>query len=196
MATPAYMETNDADLVRLIKNGAVFIDEANVTVTPPTDGAFTPPATAAKLGYYGEDGFTLSPQTGDETEFTAHNGDVVLAEQAPGYWTVALSGLESNEQTAEAYFDVEVDPLDGSVTVTQASTSKRYTLITAGLDQKDRLIVAHYPNVQINAREDMVFNRTTLLAYGMTFRTFRGGSTYPYHFKGWGFVPEFEDPEL
>lgn len=187
MTTPAYMETNDASLVRLIKNGAIFIREAGAAV--PTGTEWTPGPSDHKLGYYSEDGFTLSPQPGDESEFAAHNGDVVITEQAPGYWTVAFSGLESNPQTAEAYFDVEVAP-DGSVTVTSAATAKEYDLVLAGLDQRDNLILVHMPRVKINSREDIVFNRTTLLAYGMTFRTFKGGSAAPYHFKAWGFVPE------
>lgn len=187
MTTPAYMETNDASLVRLIKNGAIFIREAGAAA--PTGTSWTPGPGDHKLGYYSEDGFTLSPQPGDESEFAAHNGDVVITEQAPGYWTVAFSGLESNPQTAEAYFDVEVAP-DGSVTVTSAATAKEYDLVLAGLDQRDNLILVHMPRVKINSREDIVFNRTTLLAYGMTFRTFKGGSAAPYHFKAWGFVPE------
>lgn len=195
MATPEFMLQNDAELVRLIKQGAIFIRPAGSTFTPPVDGVWTPPSGVATIGYYSEDGFTLSPQPGDETTIAAHNGDDVISEQAPGFWNVGFSGLEANQPNVETYFDVEV-AADGSVTVTTAATSKRHDLITAGLDQKDRLVVAHYPNVQIGSREDITFNRTTLLAYGMTFRTFVGGQAAPYHFKAWGLVQEpVEDPE-
>ena len=187
MATPTYMETNDADLARLVKNGAIFVRP--VGATAPTGATWTPSESDAKIGYYSEDGFTLSPQPGDETTFAAHNGDDVISEQAPGHWTVAFSGLEGNEVNTETYFDVDIDE-DGSITVTSAAASKEYDIVTVGLDQKDRLIVIHYPRVKINAREDMVFNRTTLLAYGATFRTFRGGAGAPYHFKAWGFNAE------
>lgn len=195
MATPTYMLQNDAALVRLIKQGAIFIRPAGSTFTAPVAGVWTPPSGVATIGYYSEDGFTLSPQPGDETTLAAHNGDDVISEQAPGFWNVAFSGLEANQPNVETYFDVEVAS-DGSVTVTTAATSKRYDLITAGLDQKDRLVIAHYPNVQIGSREDITFNRTTLLAYGMTFRTFVGGADAPYHFKAWGLVQEaVEGPE-
>lgn len=191
MATPTYMLDNDADLVRLIKQGVILIRPAGSTAptAPTAEGTWTPPTGAVPIGYYSEDGFTLSPQPGDETTIAAHNGDDVISEQAPGFWNVAFSGLEANQANVETYFDVDVAS-DGSVTVTTAATSKRYDLITAGLDQKDRLVVAHYPNVQIGSREDITFNRTTLLAYGMTFRTFTGGSAAPYHFKAWGLVQD------
>ncbi len=191
MATPEYMQVNNADLVRLIKNGAIFIRKRADNPTPPTGTAWTPTGGDGKIGYYSDDGFTLSPQPGDTTTITAHNGDDVVEESAPGFWTVAFSGLEANEQNAEAYFDVEIAE-DGSVTVTTAAVNTRYDLVLVGLDQKDRVILVHMPNVQINAREDVVFNRTTLLAYGMTFRTFNGPASAPYHFRAWGVTPDAE----
>lgn len=192
MAAPAYLSTGiDAELARLIKDGAIFIREAG-TGDIPTSDAWTPADPSTQIGYYSEDGFTLTPNPGDETTINGHNGDPVISEAAPGYWGVAFSGLEGNETITSAYFDVDVDPGDGSVTVTSAAASKRYDLVTVGLDQKDRLILVHYPNVQIDnsSREALTFNRTTLLAYGLGFRTFKGGSGAPYHFKAWGFVAE------
>src|SRR5690606_20534863 len=138
-----------------------------------------------------EDGFTLDPNPGDETTINGHNGDPVISEAAPGYWGLGFSGLEGNETITSAYFDVDVD-VDGSVTITSAAASRRYDIVTVGLDQNERLILVHYPNVQIDnsSREGLTFNRTTLLAYGLTFRTFKGGSAAPYHFKASGFVAE------
>lgn len=189
MATPAYMETNNADLVRLIKDGAIFVRP--VGSAAPTGVDWTPGVEDGKVGYYSEDGFTLAPQAGDETTFTAHNGDDVHSEQAPGHWTLQFSGLEANEGNAETYFDTEVDPVDGSVTVTTAAASKYYDIVTVGLDQNDEVTVVHYPKVKISEREGIQFNRTNLLAYGMTFRTFKGDAAAPYHFKAWGVVPGF-----
>lgn len=192
MAKPAYMDTgNDADLARLIKDGAVFVREAGTTDIP-TGTSWTPTNAASQIGYYSDDGFTIAPNAGDTTELTGHNGDVLIAESDPGYWTVAFAGLEGNKATTEAYFDTTV-AADGSITVTTAAASKRYDIVTVGLDQKDRLILVHYPNVQISEREGITFNRTTLLALSATFRTFKGGTAAPYHFKAWGFVPEDED---
>lgn len=196
MAKPTYMTTgNDADLARLIKDGALFLRE--VGSTAPTGTSWTPGAGDEQVGYYSDDGFTLTPTPGDETSLTGHNGDPLISEAAPGYWGVGFSGLEGNETVTSAYFDVDVDPEDGSVTVTGASASKRYDLVAVGLDQKERLILVHFPNVQIDnsSREALTFNRTTLLAYGLAFRTFRGGASAPYHFKAWGFVSDFEPEE-
>lgn len=187
MSKPEYMDTGvDADLARLIKDGAIFIREAGV-VDIPTSSAWVPGNVSSQLGYYSDDGFTLAPSPGDTTELTGHNGDVLVAESDPGFWTVAFAGLEGNKTTVGSYFDTEV-AADGSITVTKASASKRYDIVTVGLDQKERVILVHYPNVQISEREGITFNRTTLLAMAATFRTFKGGAAAPYHFKAWGLV--------
>lgn len=194
MAKPSYVDTNnDAALARLIKTGAIFIREAG-TADIPTSAAWVPQSTASIVGYYSDEGFTLAPNPGDTTELTGHNGDPIVAESAPGFWGLAFAGLEGNETTVETYFDVEAGA-DGSITVTTAAANKRYDIVTVGVDQLDRPIVVHYPNVQINEREGITFNRTTLLALGMTFRTFKGGPAAPYMFKAWGLVTAGESPE-
>lgn len=187
MATPTYMQENNADLVRLIKDGAIFIRETGADAPEGTN--WVPGVGDAALGYYSDTGFVLTPVSGDATDFTAHNGDIVHSEQAPGNWTLGFSGLEANQANAEVYFDTEVS-VDGSIMVTSAAASKHYDIVTVGLDQQDRLAVVHYPRVKISEREALTFNRTTLLAYGMTFRTFRGGPDAPYHFHAWGLVPD------
>lgn len=187
MATPAYMQDNAAELVRLIKDGAIFIRPAG-NPESPTGTDWTPDVSYGKLGYYSDDGFSLTPNPGTETTHTGHNGDVLISEQDPGQWALAFAGLEGNEVGSAAYFDVDV-AADGSVTVTSAATSKRWEIVTAGLDQRDRVILVHYPEVQIGSREALTFNRTTLLALGMTFNTFRGPAAAPYHFKAWGVAP-------
>lgn len=193
MAKPAYLDQNAAELVRLIKDGAIFIRAEGSTA--PTGAEWTPTPTDSLVGYYSEDGQELSPNPGDETEFVGHNGDTVISEQAPGYWTLGFSGLEGRQAITCAYFDIDPSELgvDGSITVDKASNSKRYDLILVGLDQKENLILVHFPSVQISEKEALTFNRSTLLAYGLTFRTFKGGSTAPYHFKAWGFINE--EPE-
>ncbi len=185
MAKPSYVDTNnDAALARLIKTGAIFIRDAG-TADIPTNATWVPQSVASIVGYYSDDGFSLTPNPGDTTELTGHNGDPLVAESAPGSWALAFAGLEGNETTVEAYFDTEVAP-DGSITVTTAAANKRYDIVTVGVDQLERPIVIHYPNVQISEREGVTFNRTTLLALGMTFRTFKGGNAAPYMFKAWG----------
>lgn len=189
MSKPSYMVGGvDASLARLVKDGAIFVRDAG-TADIPTNENWTPSDADTQIGYYSEDGFTLTPAPGDTTELNGHNGDPLVAESAPGWWTVAFAGLEGNEVTTQTYFDVDANP-DGSITVTSAAANKRYDIVTVGLDQNDRVILVHYPNVQISEREGITFNRTTLLAMGATFRTFKGGSNSPYMFKAWGLTAD------
>jgi len=126
MAKPSYVDTtNDAALARLTKTGAIFIREAGTTDIP-TSAAWVPQSTASIIGYYSDDGFSLTPNAGDTTELTGHNGDPIVAESAPGFWALAFAGLEGNEPTVEAYFDTDV-ALDGSVTVTTAAANSGTT---------------------------------------------------------------------
>ncbi len=190
MAAPDYLATGiDADLVRLIKDGAIFIRPAGTTDIP-TSADWVPEDSGSQIGYYSEDGFALTPVPGDETTLNGHNGDPVISETSPGHWTIGFSGLEGRTNITSVYFDVDVDPVDGSVTVSKASASRRYDVVVVGLDQAERVIIGHFPNVQIDnsSREALTFNRTTLLAYALTFRTFKGSQLAPYHFKAWGFV--------
>ena len=188
MAKPAYLEDNSAELVRVIKNGAIFLRK--VGATAPTGPDWTPTPTDGFLGYYSTDGYTLTPEPGSTEEMEGHNGDILITETAPGNWKVGVSALEGNERVNSAYFDIDPDQIgeDGSFTVDKASAALEYDMVTVGLDQRDRLVIAHYPRVKISDREAVTFNRTTLMAMGMTFRTFKGPKTSPYHFKAWGFV--------
>ncbi|MDI6024463.1 hypothetical protein QBL02_13025 [Leucobacter sp. UT-8R-CII-1-4] len=194
MSKPSYVDTNnDAAMARLIKTGAIFVRESGTTDIP-TSATWVPQSVASIVGYYSDDGFSLTPNAGDTTELTGHNGDPIVAESAPGFWALAFAALEGNKTTTETYFDVAV-AADGSITVTTAAANKRYDIVTVGVDQLDRPIVIHYPNVQISEREGVTFNRTTLLALGMTFRTFKGSAAAPYMFKAWGLASAGENSD-
>lgn len=188
--TPEYLDDNAAGLVRLIKDGAIFLRD--VGATAPTGTAWEPGATDKMLGYYSSDGFTLAPVPGDATDFEAHNGDVVFSDTKPGWWTLKVSSLEGREAANAAYFDLSESDIgeDGSITVDKASNLKEYDMVVVGLDQKDRVILAHLPMVKISEKEGITFNRSTLLALGMTWRTYKGSAATPYHFKAWGFINE------
>lgn len=195
MARPAYLDdTRAAELARLIKDGAIFIRPEGST--PPSGLTWVPTTEDKKsvVGYYSEDGQELTPVPGDSEDLLGHNGDVLVSEQAPGWWTIKFSGLEGRQTVTCTYFDVDPEALgaDGSITIDKASNSTRYDLVCVGLDQKERLIILHFPSVQISEKDAIVFNRTTLTALGMTFRTFKGGSAAPYQIRAWGLINEEE----
>ena len=79
---------NNADLASLIKDYALFLFKKGETYTFPTSEQWTPPTGKGPVGYNSEDGSTLHPEPGDTTEIKGHNGDAVVSETEPGYWTV------------------------------------------------------------------------------------------------------------
>lgn len=188
---------NNAALVRLIKQGAVFLFEKGTLSAPPTDATWEPTEGDKEryLGYYGDGGAQLNPSPGDTTDFSAHNADVVLSETAPGWWEFVLSALEANKVAVPAYFDIDSTGVDGEtkLTVKGASNNRHYEMIVAGLDQAGRKIIGYFHDVKIGSKEGVTLNTTTLMAYGMTFRTFPDSSGT--HFEAWGFIaPEGESP--
>ena len=175
---------NDADLVRLTKDGQIFLGPYGADV--PTSHEYTPSGDYTDIGFYSEDGFTLTPEPGDNTSIKAHNSQVVVDEDEPGNWTVQFSGIQDGVTVTEAYFDTTVDTSDGSITLTRASVQTYRSLVTIGLTGNGDTVLGHYPRVKVRDREAVTFNPTTLQAYGMTLRTFLDTEeTSAYHLKAW-----------
>ena len=62
---------NNADLVKVIKQYALFLVKKGETFTKPTSENWTPGA-LKPIGYSSEDGAVIHPEPGDETEIKAH----------------------------------------------------------------------------------------------------------------------------
>ena len=163
--------TNNADLVRLTLDGLLFLRPYNsAAITGPGD--ISSLSDDHYLGYYSEDGYTLAPEPGDTNEFRAHNSDIVDDTVDEGFWTFQVAGLETRENIVNAYFETTVDS-DGHYAVTTSATNKRYNLVSVGKSKNGGVIVTEFPFVKINEREGITFNRSTLVAYGMTFRAYK-----------------------
>ncbi len=179
---------NDASFVRLIKEAAIFRYDVGADVgTLKAD--WTPAEGKQPFGYFSEDGITIHPESGDSNDFTAHNGDNVLSVSSGGYWTFAFAALESRKEVLETYFDTTV-AADGSMTVTGTDVTKYAQYVIVGLTQAGNLIVIHVPKAQVNEREDFQWNISNLLNYGMTLRTYKGGTDTPYMWKAWGMAED------
>ncbi len=177
---------NDADLVRLVQDGRILLGDYGISA--PTGPDWNPSSDLASgirhdLGYYGEDGFSLTPEPGDNKSFKAHNEDEVINEDGPGTWAVAFSGIQRSRTLAEAYFDTEVDPATGAIVVTRASVRTFRDLVTVGISGDD-VIITHYPRVKVSDREAVQFGATALNALGMTFRAYKD-PVLGYEFKQW-----------
>lgn len=173
---------NNADNVRLVSDGRILLGAYGSEA--PTGNDWVPGEGRTDIGYYSEDGFSLTPAPGDNKNFKAHNEDVVIDIDGPGQWAVAFSGIEQKKEVIEAYFDAVVDEEDGSITIDRASIATYRDLVTIGIAGDDELIITHFPRVKVADREALTYNPGTINAYGMTFNTFKH-PTLGYHFKQW-----------
>ena len=124
---------NTAGNVRLIKNYALFLfPKGDSTFVAPTGVAWTPPASKKPIGYSTEDGAVLHPEPGDSTDYKAHNGDIVLSDTDPGYWTLQLAAMEGRKDVVSAYFDVDVET-DGGISIKGAGLKKEWILVLVAL---------------------------------------------------------------
>lgn len=172
---------NNADNTAITPDGILYIGA--VGATAPTSSAFTPSTGWTELGYYSEDGYSLTPNAPSETDLTAHNGDIVQTTTADnGSWGLQFGPIETKQQIVEAYFDASVDLSEGSVEVSSAGVANYRSIIAVALPSSGRRIVKHFPKVKVSDRDGLTFNRNTLILFGMTFKTYLD-ATSGYQFK-------------
>jgi hypothetical protein len=167
---------NNPDQVRLVQDGRILLGAYGITA--PTGTSWDPSSdlsagTRADIGYYSEDGFTLTPEPGDNTQIKGHNEDVVVDQDAPGTWAVNFAAFQQNKAVVEAYFDAVVNPDEGSITLTKASVSTYRDLVTVGIAGDDELIITHYPRVKVSDRDALTYAPGSVNSYGITFRAFK-----------------------
>ncbi len=176
---------NRADLVKLIKDYALFLwnlDDSNIPEMPDSEN-WTPPEGKKPVGYNSEDGAVLHPEPGDETEIKGHNGDIVVSEQEPGYWTLQIPGIECRQDIAEAYFGVKADT-DGNFHVRDAATNIEYMAVLACLDQYGNPIVLPIGKCKVSDRDDMTLVSTEVVTFNVTFKMFKAADGYMFHVYG------------
>jgi hypothetical protein len=193
MAEDNYAQTmNEAKFIALIKQYELFLIPYDGTdFTEPAGVDWKVPTGLNPLGYSSDDGSTLHPEPGDDTEITAHNGDIVYSESAPGFWTFQFPGIELNKRSVTAYFDTDVSATDGSITVTKASTSKNWRAVVRAIDQDGNKILIYAPKAKISDRDDLSLKYSEQITPNMTFKFFKDAGTM---FKAWGLAKDFTAP--
>lgn len=176
---------NNSDLVRLIKEAAIFKYALGEDLTFGPN--WRPAEGKEPFGYFSEDGITIHPEAGDSNDFTGHNGNVVVSWNSGGYWTVQFAGLESKKEVVETYFDATHDA-DGGLTVSAADCNTFAQYVVAGLSQNEDLILLHIPKAKVGEREDITWNVSNLQNFGMTLRTYKDSAAHPYFMKAYGFA--------
>lgn len=184
MADTSYISSgNNADLVKLIKDYALFLFREGETFTMPTSVDWQPPAGKKPVGYNSEDGAVLHPEAGDTTEIKAHNGKVVVSETEPGYWTLQIPGIESGKDIVEAYFGTKADE-NGNMHVKDATTNEKYGWVLAALDQHGNPIVVCGQKAKVSDRDDMTLSSTEVLTYNITLSMSEGSDGFMFHAFG------------
>ncbi len=179
---------NDANNTRLIKNYALFLfPKGDGTFQPPTGVKWTPPAGKKPIGYSTEDGAVLHPEPGDSTDYKGHNGDIVLSDTDPGYWTLQLAGMEGRKDVISAYFDVDISS-DGGIGIKGAGLTKEWILVLVALDQKDRPFLLYGTNAKISDRGDVSLKSSEIMSFDMTFKMLKGSNGEQFH--AWGLITE------
>lgn len=172
---------NNASNTAIIPDGILYIGAPGATA--PTGSDFVPGAGWTELGYYSEDGYSLTPNTPSTTDLIAHNGDTVqTTSDGNGTWALQFGPIETKKLTVETYFDATVNLTEGSIAVTKASINTDRAIIAIALPKDGRRIVKHFPKVRVSDRDGLTFNRSTLLMFGMTFQTYLDADT-GYQFK-------------
>lgn len=162
---------HDADLVKTISDYAMFLFKKGESYTAPTSVQWTP-GEAQPIGYNSEDGAVLHPETGDETEIRAHNGDTVLSRKSGGYWTLQFSALEVRKKVAEAYFGVTLEA-DNAIKLNTVETNQEWSIVLACIDQNGEPMILHAKKAQVSDREDVSLVNTDVIKLGMTFKLFK-----------------------
>lgn len=179
---------NDSGNVRLIKNYALFLfPKGDSTFTAPTGVNWAPPSGKKPIGYSTEDGAVLHPEPGDSTDYKAHNGDIVLSDTDPGYWTLQLSAMEGRKDVVSAYFDVDVES-DGGISIKGAGLNKEWILVLVALDQRDRPFLLYGTNSKVSDRDDVSLKSSEIMNFSMTFKMLKGTNGEQFH--AWGLVTE------
>lgn len=172
---------HDASKVQQIVDGFIYL--APYGATAPTSADSVLDSAWKEIGYYSDEGYEVTPEPGDTTEITGHNGNVVVESQKPGNWVVKFSGLEARKEIVEAYFEATVNS-DGSYLVPSAAITTKRALIVKGIDQDGDLALDYYPEVKVSDREALQGTLEDARKYGLSFKTFRNAALGG-HFKGW-----------
>ncbi len=173
---------------QVLKNYALFLfAKGDSAFVEPTGLEWTPPSGKKPIGYSTEDGAVLHPEPGDSTDYKAHNGDIVLSDTDPGFWTLQLAGMEGRKDVISAYFDVDVDS-DGGICIKGAGLKKEWILVLVALDQQDRPFLLYGTNTKVSDRGDVSLKSSEIMSFDMTFKLLKGANGEQFH--AWGLVTE------
>ena len=119
--------------------------------------------------------------------YISNNGDIVLSDTDPGYWTLQLAAMEGRKDVVSAYFDVDVET-DGGISIKGAGLKKEWILVLVALDQQDRPFLLYGTNAKVSDRDDVSLKSSEIMNFSMTFKMLKGTNGEQFH--AWGLVTE------
>lgn len=158
----------DAAKVVTVDGGVLYL--APVGSTGPTSAESTLAGAWKDLGYWAEDGATVTPVPGDTTEINAHTGAPVIRKTKKGNVTLEFPFIELNKDVFEAYWSTTVGA-DGSYAISDGSANKEYALVYDRLfsnGETDRIFA---PRASISDRGAQSNTESDALTHSITFQT-------------------------
>lgn len=157
----------DSSLVRVAVTGAAYV--AATGSTAPTDAAVALDAAFKELGYYSEDGVT---EARDRTtnDIRGHNGDTVRTVVTESTATFALTFIETNQRTIEAFYGGSVvagTPPASSIVVVPSTTGGRKAFVLDVIDGSD-LRRIYIPAGEITEVGEVVYSNGEPVGYPVT----------------------------
>lgn len=159
----------DAENVRVAVGGAVYL--APVGTTGPTSAASTLDSAYKELGFWAEDGATVTPQSGDTTTIKAHTGQTVKERKQGGNILLEFPFIETSQIVYETFWDTTVDTADGEYVVTDGSANSEYSLVYETVYDDESVNRMYAPRVVIDSRTAINHTESGAVQYGITFKT-------------------------
>ena len=148
-------------------SGYAYMAPAGSTL--PTDADTALASAYQVLGYISEDGITHST-TRDAAEIKDMNGDVVLSPQTGHAETFAATFIESlNTNVLKmVYGDDAVTVASGDISIEVDGAELPASVFVFELIERDKAKRIVIPNGKITEVEDVVYNSTDAVGYGVT----------------------------
>ncbi len=174
----------NAENVVTVDGGILYLAPAGTT--GPTDASSPLPSAFKDLGYWAEEGATVTPVPGDAVAINGHTGAPVIRKTKKGNVTLQFPFIELNKEVFETYWDTTVAS-DGSYEIDNGSANKEYALVYERMFNNGKVDRQFAPRVSISERGAQANSEGDALTHSISFGTLTPAEGGP-QIKGWNEV--------